>query len=517
MTHFDPFSAQFFIDNEYVASLQASRDVINPSTLQPCGRIADASAAEIDRALASAEAARPVWARLDAKTRAQCLHAVAQSIESTNKHDVGRLMTLEVGKPYPESVGELANVASVFRYFAEIARDDSGKIAGPIQPGSFQYARYFPYGISVHIVPYNFPILLMAWTLAASLAAGNVAIVKPAEAGSLCTLKFMEHFRLLPPGVVNLLTGGAGVGQALVESCRTHVVAFTGSVAAARSVAASCGAQLKPCLIEAGGNDPLIVSDKSPLEVAIAGSVTAAFHLSGQICTSAERFLVHENIHEAFVEGFVRGAKSLRIGDGLGESEIGPLVSQAARDKVIGLVEDAVSRGANLQTGGRIPPELSTGWFYEPTVLTGVTPDMPIFNEELFGPVAAICKVKSFQEAISLANRSEFGLGANVFTTDLSEAMQAVEEIESGMVWVNNPLIDNDALPFGGWKNSGLGRSLSRHGIEAFRQSKMVAIDAHPRLHDWWYPYPASVFYPSVKKTADTVSLDPSRKKEGAD
>lgn len=517
MTHFDPFSAQLFIGNEYVLTEQDARDVINPSTVRPCGRIADATPAEIDRVLACAEAARPAWAGLDAKSRAEFLHAVAQSIESTDKHDVALLMTLEVGKPYPESVGELANVASVFRYYAEIARDDAGQIAGPIQSGSFQYARYFPYGVSVHIVPYNFPILLMAWTLAASLAAGNVAIVKLAEAGSLCSLKFMEHFRGLPPGVVNLLTGGAAVGKALVESPRTHVVAFTGSVAAAKSVAASCGAQVKPCLIEAGGNDSLIVSDKAPLEVAIAGSVTAAFHLSGQICTSAERFLVHEGIYDAFVEGLVRGAKALRVGDGLGEHEIGPPVSQSARDKVIRLIDDAVARGAKLHCGGRIPAHLPTGWFYEPTVLTGVTPDMPIFNQDLFGPVAAICKVKNFQEAIDLANRSEFGLGANVFTTDLSEVMRAVEEIEAGMVWVNNPLIGNDALPFGGWKKSGIGRSLSRHGLDAFRQSKMAVIDAHPHLHEWWYPYPAAVFYPGVKKDAEVKSPQISRKQEGAD
>ena len=166
MTQYDPFGAQLFIGNEYVSSHQNVRDVINSSTLQPCGRIADATPAEIDRVLACAEAARPAWARLDAKTRAQFLYAVAQSIETTDKHEVTRMMTLEVGKPYPESVGELANVASVFRYYVEIARDDAGKVAGPIQSGSFQYARYSPYGVSVHIVPYNFPILLMAWTLA---------------------------------------------------------------------------------------------------------------------------------------------------------------------------------------------------------------------------------------------------------------------------------------------------------------------------------------------------------------
>ena len=515
MTCFDPFAALHFINNEFVPAQGVVRDVINPSTLAPCGRIADATATEIDRALSAAEAARPSWSRLDAKSRAQLLHALANSFEQSDKHDVARLMTLEVGKPYPESTGELANVPTIFRYYAEMARDDGGKIASPIQTGSFQYARYFPYGTSVHIVPYNFPILLMSWTLAASLAAGNVAIIKPAEAGTLCSLKFMEHFHLLPPGVVNLLAGGPAVGKALVNSPRTHIVAFTGSVAAARSVASTCAVQLKPSLIEAGGNDPLIVSDKAPLDVAIAGSVTAAFHLSGQICTSAERFLVHEKIHDAFVSGLVTGARALRVGDGLGRHEIGPLVSEAARNKVIRLVDDAVSRGAKIATGGRVPPHLSTGWFYEPTVLTGVTPDMPIFQEELFGPVAPICRVASFDEALTLANRSEFGLGANLFTSDLAEAMRAAEELEAGMVWVNNPLIDNDALPFGGWKNSGLGRSLSRLGLDTFRQSKMIVIDPQPHLHDWWYPYPDSVFYES-REPAPAPSQPKSPNKKGA-
>jgi acyl-CoA reductase-like NAD-dependent aldehyde dehydrogenase len=517
MTNFDPFVAQHFINNEVHPARGAARDILNPSTLAPCGRIADATADEIDRAFSAAEAARPAWSRLDAKSRAQLLHALANSIEQSDKHDVARLMTLEVGKPYPESIGELANVPTIFRYYAEMARDDAGKVAGPMQAGSFQYARYFPYGTSVHIVPYNFPILLMAWTLAASLAAGNVAIVKPAEAGTLCTLKFLEHFQVLPPGVVNLLTGGPAVGKALVNSPRTHIVAFTGSVAAARSVAAACAVQLKSCLIEAGGNDPLIVSDKAPLEVAVAGSVTAAFHLSGQICTSAERFFVHEKIHDAFVAGLVAGARRLRVGDGLGHHEIGPLASEAARNKVIRLVDDAVSRGAKIATGGRIPPHLSTGWFYEPTVLTGVTPGMPIFHEELFGPVAPICPVGSFDEALALANRSEFGLGANLFTTDLAEAMRAAEELQGGMVWVNNPLIDNDALPFGGCKNSGLGRSLSRLGLDTFRQSKMIVIDPQPHLHDWWYPYPDSVFYdsrPAGQRTFPDSPPPPNSKTE---
>lgn len=495
MTGFDPNQPQLFIGNAYVPATGAGRPVLNPANLEAVGHVAEASAADLDRVLAASEAARPEWAALDAKTRARHLHALASVIEQADPKPVARLMSLEMGKPYAEAVGELANVPSVFRYFAEMARDEAGRIAGPIQPGSFQFVTYHPYGISAHIMPFNFPILLMCWTLAASLAAGNVAIAKPAEATSLCTLLFMENFRTLPPGVVGCVTGGPAIGRALVESDRTHAVAFTGSVAAAKSVGAACGARLKPCVLEGGGSDPMIISNHADLDVAIRGSAMAAFHLSGQVCTSAERFLVHEQVHDAFVAGLVSYARALRIGDGLGETEIGPLVSEAARAKVMRLVDDAVAKGARLECGGRIPPSRNTGWFYEPTILTGITPDMAITTEEVFGPVAAVTRVASFDEAVRLANATPFGLGASLFTNDLDEAMRAVAEIEAGMVWVNNPLVDNDALPFGGWKDSGLGRSLGRDGLNAFRRAKMGIIDGRAKAQDWWYPYSQDVFY----------------------
>jgi acyl-CoA reductase-like NAD-dependent aldehyde dehydrogenase len=344
-------------------------------------------------------------------------------------------------------------------------------------------------------MPFNFPILLMCWTVAASLAAGNACIVKPAEATTLCTLKFMEHFTSLLPGLVSCVPGDAVTAQLLVKSTGTHAVAFTGSVAAGKAVAVACAEQMKPCVIEAGGSDPLIISKHAPLDVAAAGAVTAAFHLSGQICTSAERFYVVDEVHDEFVEQFAERTRALRIGHGLERTEIGPMVSEAARNKVMRLVDDAVAKGATLVCGGRIPPQHMVGWFYEPTILTGVTRDMAILQEECFGPVAAICRVSDFDEAVRLANDSPFGLGASLFTTDLAEAMEAAERLEAGMVWVNNPLIDNDALPFGGWKMSGLGRELGRQGLEAFRRSKMVIIDHQPKIQDWWYPYADDVFY----------------------
>ena len=407
---------------------------------------------------------------------------------------VAELMTREMGKPYTEAVGELLNVGSIFRYYAEVARDDGGFLAGPTSPGALQYAKYFPFGITAHIMPYNFPIILMAFTVAASLAVGNAVVIKPAPATSLCTLKFMEHFASLPPGLVSCLTGGAETAQALIADERVKVVAFTGSVEAGQKVAAACGERLKPCVIEAGGSDPLIVMDSADPDVAAAAAVTAAFHLSGQVCTATERILVHEKVHDAFVDRMVARTKELRVGPGLTNVEIGPLVSEAARDKVMRLVDQAVAQGAKVACGGKVPAGRNVGWFYEPTVLTGVTPDMAIVRAELFGPVAPVIKVRSLDEAIALANASRYGLGAAIYTNRLDEAMAATERLEAGMVWVNNVLGDNDALPFGGWKASGMGRALSRLGLNAFRQSKMVMLDPKAELQGWWYPYSEAFF-----------------------
>ncbi|MBX3567205.1 MAG: aldehyde dehydrogenase [Rhizobiaceae bacterium] len=488
------YEPTLFLNPRFLPMAGATKSVIDPATLETVGAIAAATDAEIATVLDAATAAQSQWKRLDAKSRARALHAVANAIEAADFTRCAELMVREMGKPYPEAIGEIANCAPVFRYYAEMARDEAGKIAGTTQAGSFQYARYEPYGVSVHIMPYNFPILLMCWTVAASLAAGNACIIKPAEATTLSTLDYMQVFRSLPAGLVSCLPGGSDTAQTLIRSERTHAVAFTGSVAAGRAVAIACAERMKPCVIEAGGSDPMIVSKHAPLEVAAAGAVTAAFHLSGQVCTSAERFFVVDEIHERFVELFAAQTRRLRIGNGLEKSEIGPLVSEAARAKVMRLVDEAIAQGAIAVTGGRIPPAHKIGWFYEPTILTGVTPDMAICREECFGPVAAICRVRDFDEAIRLANDTPFGLGASIFTTDLAEAHEAAERLEAGMVWVNNPLIDNDALPFGGWKASGLGRELGRQGLDAFRRSKMVIIDHKPVVQDWWYPYPDEWF-----------------------
>jgi acyl-CoA reductase-like NAD-dependent aldehyde dehydrogenase len=491
---FDPDRPSFYLCPDYHALTGAPRTVHDPATLDPVGQVAEATADEMRAVLEAAAHAQGNWRRLDAKGRARVLHDLANRIEAADHRDNAILMSREMGKPYPEAIGEIANCAPVFRYYAEMARDEAGKVAGTTQAGSFQYARYEPHGTSVHVMPFNFPLLLMCWTVAASLAAGNACVIKPAPATTLCTLAFMRHFDGLPAGLVACLPGGAALAEALIAAPLTHAVAFTGSVAAGRAVGELAARHMKPAVIEAGGSDPLIVCDSAPLDVAAAGAVTAAFHMSGQVCTSAERIYVMDGIHDAFVEAFVRRTRALRVGNGLQRSEIGPLVSEAARARVMRLVEDARARGATVATGGRIPPDQPRGWFYEPTVLTGCDESMALLSEECFGPVAAVVRVKDFDEAIARANASPFGLGASVFTARLDEALEAAERLEAGMVWVNNPLIDNDALPFGGWKASGLGRELGRQGLDAFRRTKMVIVDHRPAIQGWWYPYPDDWF-----------------------
>ncbi|MDO8863830.1 aldehyde dehydrogenase family protein [Haliea sp. E1-2-M8] len=494
MSGFDPGKAQLFSENQYRELSGTEHDVINPATLESVGKRGVPHAQEIDRVLSCARRAQQEWSKLDPKTRAAKLHEVAHSMSHQLQREVSRLMTMEVGKPFPESMGELANIASIFDYYAELARGDAGSVAGSIQPGLFQFKRYDPCGVTAHIVPYNYPILIMAFTVAASLAAGNAVIIKPSEISTLCTLCFMQHFQSLPSGIVSCIPGDGSTGAFLVDSDQIDVVAFTGSAETAQLVAIACAKKMKPSVLEGGGNDPLIVSDHADIDFAAAAVTCSAFHLSGQICTSTERIYVIDSVHDDFVRSFVERVQALRVGDGFSHSEIGPMSTERSRANVIRLIQGAVEEGASVACGGGVPRERDVGWFFEPTVLSDVTPDMQIMQEELFGPVVAVCRVKDFDQALLLCNQSRYGLGASVLTTNLGEAMRAAEELQCGMVWINNPLVDNDALPFGGRKRSGLGRELGSEGLNAFRNVKYVTFDGEQRIQDWWYPYDDSTF-----------------------
>jgi betaine-aldehyde dehydrogenase len=363
-------------------------------------------------------------------------------------------------------------------------------VVGPTKPGQLNFVLNEPLGVVVHILPFNYPIVLMAWQVAAALAAGNACIVKPSEQTPLTTLRLGELFSDLPPGIFNVVTALGGGSSQLVEHPGTDMIAFTGSVAVGSRVMAAAAPRIKKLLLELGGSDPFIVLGDAKLDVAARGGVFAAFLNAGQVCTSAERFFVESPIYDEFMERAAREMASLRVGDPFDDVDVGALISRKARDQVEHVIAEISAKGAKVAAGGRVPSQPSRGYYFEPTLLEVTDPERQRFENEIFGPLATVTRVRDLDEAIQLANDSNFGLGANIYTSNLETAMRAATELNAGTVWINDPLKDNDAAPFGGMKFSGLGRELGFEGISAFTQAKHVHLDfAQAPSPEWWFPY----------------------------
>ena len=491
-------SGQIYIDGALRNSTAStSIDVIDPATEAVIGEIPQATVSEIDDAISQANTAQKDWWKLSALDRAHSLHLCADAMHA-NRAPLAEALTREMGKPYKESVDEVDWCVHSIRYSAEIGRSEMGQIMGPATAGQLHYTLKQPFGTAALIMPFNYPLVLLAWEAGAALAAGNAVVVKPSEYTTLTTLLFAETFAALPKGLFQVVSGGGDVGRQLVEHEHTHVVAFTGSVPVGQSVAEACGKRLKPSLIETSGNDPFLIMPSAPLDVTARAAAFSAYMNCGQICVSAERFYVHEDIHDAFVERFIEETKNIRIGNGLDKVDMGPMVSSKERTRYEAMLDAAQTEGARTILGGDRPSEFNNGWFVNPTILVDCQPDMTLFHQESFGPVAPICRVGSFEEAVELANASKYGLGANIYTTDLSEGIRAAEQIQAGMVWVNAPLLDNDACPFGGSKLSGMGRQLGTEGLDTFRETKTVMIDPGCEPQDfWWFPYDDAESYPN--------------------
>ncbi|MEJ7876665.1 MAG: aldehyde dehydrogenase family protein, partial [Solirubrobacterales bacterium] len=395
------------------------------------------------------------------------------------------------GKPLLENADEVGWVAAAFDYYAEIGRDSAGRVIPPIEPSQLALVVKDPLGVVGCIVPWNYPLLLLAWKLAPALAAGNSTVCKPSEVTPLSTLAIADVFDHMPPGTVNIVAGAGEVGGAIASHEGIDAIAFTGSVETGKKVAAACLDRMARVNLEMGGKDPFIVCSDvaAEIEVAARGGAWAAYLNAGQVCTSAERFYVMEDIYDDYVAAFVEHTNTLVVGDPTDvRTDIGPMISASQRDKVAAQLEAAVSSGAEVLTGGdRAGHE--TGHFFAPTVVTGLAPETDLLREETFGPIAPIVPVQSLAEAIELANGTQFGLGANIYTRDLRNILRCMREIKAGTVWFNDPLTDNDAGPFGGFKQSGLGRELGREGLEAFQETKHVHIETELSVKDWWYPY----------------------------
>jgi betaine-aldehyde dehydrogenase len=500
---FNELSGRQHIDGQSLRACgDRSVDVIDPATEAIIGNLIDASAAEIEQAVQIANAAQKRWHRVNYHRRAELLHAVAQAMREA-RPVVAEMLTREMGKTYKESADEVAWSATAVDYYAEIARHELGKVLGPTVEAQFHFTTKEPLGVVVIILPFNYPLCLLCWQAAAALASGNAVIIKPSELTTLTTMRFIQAFDGLPPGLVQVLAGGGSVGQRLVAHADTHMVAFTGGIETGRMIAQSCALQYKRALIETSGNDPFIVMPSAPIDTAARAAAFGAYLNCGQVCAAAERFYVHEQVYAQFLDRLIAYARQVRVGNGLDKVDMGPMASRRELLRFERILRTAKEEGISTAVGGGRPPGLDKGWFAQPTVLADVPPEADIMREESFGPVAPVSRVSSFEQAIALANQSRYGLGASIYTLDLTEAMQAVNELEAGMVWVNAPLLDNDAGPFGGRKHSGMGRQLGSEGLDSFRHTKLAMIDPAANPHDfWWFPYADAEAYPHVRSAS---------------
>jgi succinate-semialdehyde dehydrogenase/glutarate-semialdehyde dehydrogenase len=451
--------------------------VDNPATGELVGVVPRMGAAEAERAIDAANAAWPAWRALTAKARAALLQAWLQQIQQ-HAEDLAVLMTVEQGKPLAEARGEVAYAASFIEWFAEEAKRLYGEtIPSPLTDRRLLVLRE-PIGVCAAITPWNFPLAMITRKVAPALAAGCPIIVKPAESTPLSALALavLAERAGIPGGVLQVLTGDPrAIGGALTTSPVVRKLSFTGSTEVGRLLYAQSAPTIKKLSLELGGNAPFIVFDDADLDAAVQGAMASKFRNAGQTCVCANRLYVHDKVYDAFTAKLVEAVQGLKIGNGLepGVTQ-GPLIDRAALAKVEDHIDDAVNRGARVLTGGRRADLGKT--FFEPTVLADVPADAKVAREETFGPLAPVFRFHTDEEVIALANNTEFGLASYFFSRDVGRIFRVAEALEYGMVGVNTGMISNEVAPFGGVKQSGLGREGSRHGIEDYLVTKYVAL-----------------------------------------
>jgi len=479
------------INGESVAPLSDTRrTILNPATLETLGEIADCGSADVDRAVAAAKAAQHAWWKTPESDKAHLLAQVSQRVTALAP-ELAELLSKETGKPLIEAKDCIEWVAGCFRYYGEVIRVSKGVVFPPVAPHQLNFTIREPFGVVACIAPFNFPLLLATWKVAPAIACGNTVVLKPPHQNPLSTLLLAQVFQDLPPGVVNIVTGAGETGELLVNHKDVDMIAFTGSTAVGRKIAAAAGGHLKKVNLELGGIDPLIVFDDADLEVAVRGAAWARLLNAGQVCTSSKRIYVVEPLVEEFTRRIVEHVATIRVGNPLDpHTDVGPLISAEALEQVESQVQRVLAEGATLLAGGqRFSPDGLPGYFMQPTVLSHVKHHGMVRTEEIFGPVISIIAAKDNDHAIEMANDSDYGLGATIYTNHLGTAMKAMENIKAGSFWINDPLTDNEAAPFGGMRASGIGRELGAEGLEAFREPKHVHLDYVMERKDYWFPY----------------------------
>ncbi|MEU0192812.1 NAD-dependent succinate-semialdehyde dehydrogenase [Streptomyces afghaniensis] len=452
--------------------------VDNPATGEELCRVADASPADGRRAVEAAVAAQASWAATAPRARSEILRR-AYDLIIARTEDLALLMTLEMGKPLAEARAEVAYGAEFFRWFSEEAvRVDGGMTTAPDGRNRLLVTRQ-PVGPCLLITPWNFPLAMGTRKIGPAIAAGCTMVLKPAPQTPLTSLALAAILKEagLPDGVLNIVvtSDAAGVVEPLLRGGQIRKLSFTGSTQVGRILLAQCADTVIRTSMELGGNAPLIVFDDADLDVAVEGTMVAKMRNMGESCCAANRIYVHTSVAEEFASRLAARMAALKVGDGTEPgTDVGPLIDQAGRSKAHDVVRDAVKRGATVLTGGELPE--GPGCFYPPTVLTGITPDAAVNDTEVFGPVAALLTFETEDEAVTAANSTEFGLAAYLFTQNLDRALRVSERLESGMIGLNTGLVSNPAAPFGGVKQSGLGREGGRVGIGEFLEYKYIAV-----------------------------------------
>jgi len=453
-------------------------EVNNPASAEVLGTVPNAGAAETKRAIQAAEAALPAWRARTAGERSNILRKWFELIMA-NQEDLAVLMTAEQGKPLAESKGEIAYAASFVEWFAEEAK----RVYGDVIPGHQADKRIVvikqPIGVVASITPWNFPAAMITRKISPALAVGCTVVCKPASQTPYSALALAELAERagFPKGVINVVTGSAReIGGEMTANPIVRKLTFTGSTEVGKLLMSQCAGTVKKVSLELGGNAPFLVFDDADLDAAVQGAMASKFRNTGQTCVCANRIYVQDGVYDAFAEKLSAAMAKLRVGDGLkGETEQGPLIDKAALEKVEEHIADAVSHGAKVITGGK-PHELG-GTFFQPTLLRDVTPEMKVSNEETFGPVAPLFRFKTEREGITLANATQFGLAAYFYASDMSRVWRVAEAIESGIVGINTGLISTAVAPFGGVKESGIGREGSKYGIDDFVEIKYLCMN----------------------------------------
>lgn len=474
------------IDGSFGDGAGPVTDVIEPSTGQVHVSWPDASLEQVLSAIEAAGRAFPRWRDATQDERSSALRAIASDIES-RREEIAVALTHETGRALTRNRLYVDMAAAVFRQYAELARVHAGRVAPSNDPGQLSMVRRVPYGVVAALIPFNYPLLLLAFKVVPALATGNTLVVKPSPDTplSLQVLAriFAEH---LPAGVVNTVRGGTEVGEALVAGPQVDLVAFTGSTAVGRRIAARCSAAGAATHLELGGKDPAVVFADSDPELAAEAVVWASFLNAGQVCTSTERVYVHRSIYERFVERAVRLTEKLRVGDPFdAATQVGPMRSERGRRKVVDQLADATAAGAEILIGGESIDR--PGFFLAPAVVTGVDHSMELMREETFGPVMPVMAFDDEDEAFALAADTPYGLGASIYTQTSRLVERAYRELQVGTVWVNDPVVDNLAAPLGGMRASGNASELGPEGLDSFTRPRHVHWNLDLVRKDWWF------------------------------